>query len=202
MCDAYLVGTLAYLREVKRSPAQSDWDKLLQDLNFDKTDWNFQQNVVTGSRWVDKSKSLAFAVFQFIFSKAALPPKVNDIWDYLSGDQISLSVEFKELNSSGNPVKKNMKTETYSRGDKKSFPMDGRKYFKVISQSVNAKHIEIFDSKSAATEPIKFNIGGEKLQPPKVDPKNKSQDPLGLTIRCILYGGNTEEIKLTLNNWI
>ena len=156
---------------------------------------------MVSSRWVDISKTLAAVVFHEIFSKASLPSKVTDIWDYLSGDQMFIEVEFKEVNSSGNAIKKNMKSEKYARADKKTVPMGGRKYFRAVKSSFNAKHIEIFDEKSSPSDPIKFNIGGEYLRPPKVDPANTSQDPLTLTIRGVLYGGNIEVIQLLLKDW-
>lgn len=201
MVDAFLVGTLAYLRNVKSSPTEVDWDQLLKDLNFKTTDWNFQQYVNSSSRWVDKSKALAFDVFAKIFGDASLPQNVGNVWDYLSGDQLFLEMEFRHVNINGNAIKKNALAAKYGRGDKKTVAMDGRKYFKVSSRSINAKHIELFDDKSSPSDPIIFKASGEYMRLPKIDPRQPSQDPLVLIIKCTLYGGNEERITISLAGW-
>lgn len=201
MCDAFLVGLFSLLREHNGNPSEGDWDTVLKALNFDKTDWNFQKHVVSTTRWVDKSKILAFDVFASIFAKGSLPSGVTDIWDFLSGDQLFLEMEFKHLNVKGNAIKKGISTAKYGRGDKKTVPMDKRKYFRVIDRSTNARHIEIFDEKSSPANPEKFKTTGEYLRPPKVDPSKASQDPLMLTIKCVLYGGNEERITISLADW-
>lgn len=201
MIDAFLVGALTYLRTLNGKPLEADWDQLLKTLNFHLTDWNFQQHVNTSSRWVDKSKVLAFDVFAWIFSNASLPLKVTDIWDFLSGDQLFINMEYKHINSSGNAIKNNSYKEQYWRGDKKTVPMDKRKYFKVLDRSINAKHIELFDEKSSPADPVTFKASGEYLRLPKVDPAKLSQDPLVLKIKCTLYGGNEEQIEIKLAGW-
>jgi hypothetical protein len=202
MIDAFLVGVLVYLRGYDGSPPEADWQALLKKLNFHLTDWNFQQHVISNSRWVDKSKALAFDVFSYIFEEAKLPANVSNIWDYLSGDQLFINLEFKHTNAAGKVIKRDPKSEIYKRADKKTFAMAGRKYFRVASLSKNAKHIELFDNKSSPVDPVKFKTTGEYMRPPKIDPSNKSQDPLVLTIRCTLYGGIEERITVTLAGWI
>ena len=71
--------------------------------------------------------------------------------------------------------------------------MAGRKYFRLSDRSTNAKHLEIIDEKSSPSDPTKFKISGEYLKMPKVDPSNPSQDPLELTLKCFLYGGQEED---------
>jgi hypothetical protein len=163
MCDAYLVGILSFLRKVNTNPSEVDWDLLLKKLNFHQTDWNFQQHVNPNSRWVDKSKNLAFDVFSQIFSDSSLPANVSNVWDYLSGDQMSIEIEFKHVNAKGNAIKKDRISQKYGRGDKKTVPMDKRRFFKIWSRSVNAKHVEIYDEKSSPSDPVKFKTTGEYL---------------------------------------
>lgn len=201
MCDAFLLGALTYLRNGKHSPDESDWKKLLEDLKFHETDWNFHQHVDPQIRWVEKSKKLAFAVFNEIFKIGKLPENVNDVWDYLSGDRLELTFEFKFLNDNNKPKKADMKSETYGRGDKKSFTMDGRKFFRISKKSTNAQHIEIVDGKSNPASPVKFSTKGESLLPPKVKSDEPTQQTLMLTITCTLYGGNTGSITLSLKDW-
>lgn len=199
--DSFLIGVLVYLRNVSKSPSLAGWTSLLKSLNFHQTDWNFQQHVLSSARWVDKSKVLAIDVFTHIFEQAKLPPNVNDLWDYLSGDQLNIKLEFRAVNAAGNAIKKNLQTAEYKRADKKTFAMGQKKYFKVVETSKNAKHLELFDDKSSPVDPIKFKTSGEYLKLPKVDPANKNQDPLVLTIRCTLYGGIEERITVTLAGW-
>lgn len=201
MCDAFLVGVLTYLRRQKKDPDETDWGNLLESLSFHTTDWNFQQHVISSSRWVDKSKVLALDVFSNVFEKASLPENVNDIWDYLSGDQLFVELEFKHLNANDNAIQRDMNKVKFGRGDKKTVPMHGRRYFKVSHRSPNAKHIEIVDEKSSPSDPITFKMSGEYLRPPKVHLDNASQDPLTLTIKCILYGGIEEKITISLAGW-
>ena len=201
MIDAFLVGALTYLRVATTTPSKADWDNLLSKLHFGATDWNFQQHVISTSRWVDKSKALALDVFSQIFLEQQLPSKVNDIWDYLSGDQLTIEMEFKHVNSSGKAIKKNRHVQTFGRGDKKTVAMDGRSYFKVSKKSTNAKHIELVDEKSSPANPITFKATGEFTRLPKIDPKNKSQSPLVITIKCMVYGGLEEKITVNLAGW-
>ncbi len=201
MCDAYLVGVLAFLRKKMANPTENDWESLLGILRFKGTDWNFHQFVVINSRWVDKSKTLAFDVFNSVFEVGKLPDNVSNIYDYLSGDQLYIDVEFKHLSPNENPIKRDSKSVRFGRGDKKTVPMDKRRYFKVVGRSVNAKHLVIIDEKSSPADPISFRATGEKLCPPKVKYDDKSQDPLSLTIKCILYGGAEESISIKLAGW-
>jgi hypothetical protein len=201
MLDAFIVGTLTYLRTVLTTPTELDWRNLLTKLNFPLTDWNFQQHVVSASRWVDKSKALALDVFASVFAQQMLPKKVTNLWDYLSGDQLFLEMEFKHLNGDGRPMIKDAQTAVFGRGDKKTVPMSGRKYFRVIKRSVNAKHLELFDEKSSPSDAIEFRAGGEYMRPPKVDPAKASQDPLIISIKCTLYGGIEEKITISLAGW-
>jgi hypothetical protein len=201
MIDAFLVGALTYLRVAPATPSKADWDNLLKTLHFDLTNWNFQQHVISSSRWVDKSKSLALDVFSQIFRDQQLPSRVNDVWDYLSGDQLTLEMEFKHVNSSGKAIKKGRHVQTFGRGDKKTVAMDGRSYFKVLTKSINAKHIELVDEKSSPANPITFKATGEYTRPPKIDLKNKSQSPLVITVKCTVYGGLEEKITVSLAGW-
>jgi len=201
MCDAYLVGIFSFIRNKNGNPTEGDWDNLLKALRFNQTDWNFQQHVVASSRWVDKSKALALDVFSLVFANSTLPANVSDIWDYLNGDQMFVEFEFKHLNNRGNAIKRNSISAKFGRGDKKTVPMDKRKYFKVCARSINAKHIDIVDEKSSPSDPIKFKITGEYLKLPKVDLSKPSQDPLTLTIKCSLYGGTEERITISLTDW-
>lgn len=201
MCDAFLVGVFSYLNNVSNNPSENDWETLLTDLNFHVTDWNFNQHIVPNTRWVDKSKKLAIDVFRTIFKDNSLPTNVTDIWDYLSGDQLTIKMEFKRINNNDQPIKQDQYTVELSRGTKKTIQMDGRKYFKITNKSPNAKHIEIFDEKSSPSYPIKFKSNGEILIPPLVDPSNPSQNPLNITIKFTLYGGIEEKITVTLVDW-
>jgi hypothetical protein len=201
MIDAFLVGVLTHLRNTKGKRSEAEWDDLLKKLKFHLTDCNFQKHIIKTSRWVDKSKALALDVFAKVFRDQSLPPNVANIWDYLSGDQLFIKIEFKHLNSKGNAIKKNSLTATYGRGDKKTAPMEGRKYFRVCEKSVNAKHLELIDEKSSPSDSITFKPSGEYLRLPKVDPNKASQDPLTLTIKCTLYGGIEERITVSLAGW-
>ncbi len=201
MIDAYVCGALTFLRECNANPTSADWKSLFNKLNFGQTDWNFQQHVISSTRWVEKSKTLAKDVFEYSFQNQALPAGVSNIWDYLSGDQLEVVMEFKHLNGNKKAIKKGIHDETLMRGTKKTIPMAGRKYFRVKSRSTNARHLEIFDAKSSAADPIRFKSSGEYLLPPKVYPNKASQDPLILTLKIIVYGGNEESITVSLSNW-
>lgn len=201
ICDAFLIGVLTYLLKQKRNPTEADWDSLLKLLAFPITDWNFYQHVNHTQKWVPKSQKLAFSVFKEIFGNASLPSGVSNIWDYLSGDQLEISLVYKHLNTSNNPIKKNSLLATYGRGQRKTVPMAKRKYFKVYDRSVNAQNIEIFDNNSNPGSPTKFKWTGEKLIKPRVDSSLTSQNPLVLQIKITLYGGNADTIILTLSNY-
>ena len=201
MCNAYLVGVLAYLREVNKEPNDNDWKNLLKNLNFHQTDWDFQKHVHQGTGWDAKSGTLALDVFSEIFTLEKLPTGVSDIWNYLSGDEMFVELEFKNIDEAGNAVNTSSKKLKFLRGAKKTVPMAGRKYFRLSDRSTNAKHLEIIDEKSSPSDPTKFKISGEYLKMPKVDLSNPSQDPLELTIKCFLYGGQEEKITITLSGW-
>jgi hypothetical protein len=201
MCDAFLVGVLSFLRKQNMNPNKPEWVALLKKLNFHQTDWDFQQHVISSSRWVEKSKSLASDVFSNVFANATLPDGVNDIWDYLSGDKMFVELEFKHVNSNGKAVQRDRHVAKFGRGDKKTVPMHSRKYFRVCDRSVNAKHIEIVDEKSSPSAPIIFKTTGEHMREPKVRETNATQDPLVLTIKCTLYGGVEERLTISLASW-
>ncbi|GLS89937.1 hypothetical protein GCM10007916_10040 [Psychromonas marina] len=201
MCDAFIVGVLSYLANRNSAPDSDEWEDLLLSLNFNTTDWNFSQYVKKGTRWVEKSKKLAIGVFKSIFEQGSLPAKVYDIWDYLSGDQLFIEIESKHINQNGKAIQKNSSTTRVERGAKKTIPMASRKYFKITKKSLSAMHFVIVDSKSSVADAIKFKPTGEYLKLPKVDLNKPSQDPLCLTIKFTLYGGNEEEINITLRDW-
>lgn len=198
MCDAYLIGILTHLLQCDSLPNREDWDDLLRDLQFDKTDWNFQQHVKKSSRWVDKSKKLAFDIFIEIFSQGSLPHGVNNIWDYLSGDQLKLELEFKNLNDQGRPIKKDVSKVSLQRGSKKTIPMETRRYFKVCSRSKNAKHIEVFDERGNQAYPMTYKASGQVIEP---DNSGDSLESIGIIFKVTLYGGAEESINITLSSW-
>lgn len=205
MIDAFMVGVLTYLRTKNNSPSAKDWQALLTALAFPQTDWNFQQHVKSTARWSDKSGELAASVFEHVFGTGHLPANVNTLWDYLNGDQLSVKLEFRYV-----PNKNCSKVDSDSIelgiGARKTIPMNGRKWFRVMpgtgkGRSLNAKHLEIIDGLSSPSRPIKFKDTGEYLRPPKVDPANANHKPLHLEIKCFLYGGNEQIITCILSGW-
>lgn len=198
MCDAFIVGVLAHLNEFGDLD-KVEWGNLLSKLNFQHVDWNFQQYVIKSTRWVDKSKKLALAVFEDIFRKGKLPTGVNNIWDYLAGDQLKIELTFKELNADGRPINAGSYKEELTRGSKKSIAMGTRRHFRVSSKSMNAKHIEIFDDRGNAAHPIKYKPAGSFLKPEQVS--NSNFEAFSITFKVTLYGGNEDSIKINLASW-
>ena len=131
-----------------------------------------------------------------------LPKNVSNLWDFLTGDELFVEIEFRQVNTNGNAVKKDSLSQVFYKGAKKTVPVDKRKYFKIGSRSTNAKHIEITDEKSSPASPIKLKTSGEYLKLPKVDSTNANQIPLALTLVVTLYGGMEERISVHVSDWV
>ena len=199
MCDAFLTGVFSHLLNKNKAATRQDWDSLLATLNFLGTDWNFHQHVDQNKKWVPKSKQLAIAVFKQAFEDGTLPNKSLNLWDILSGDNLSIELQFKSLRNE-TIVRSSELSHTVTLGSVKTLPIGRRKYMRVINPTINAKHIKIFGATDVKRD-SPFSDRGFKFLPPNFDSTDPVQRKIEFEIEFTLYGGQTHSTKIVIQDW-
>jgi hypothetical protein len=197
MTDAFFVGLFTYLLRHDGLSSINDYITLFNSLNFQLSDWNFNQWIISlsGGSNQSNSKSIVFKFFEQIFSNIKLPEKVDAIDDFIRGNLASITITYWTLLQNGKPNPTTALTKEYVGGSKRSESINPRTYLKITFKTLNIGKVEVFDKQSPSYNPRIFNLQkGEDIS--TFTPANNN--PLELRIKLFHYGGLESQIDLTL----
>lgn len=197
MTDSFFVGILTYLLNHQSLTSVNDYITLFNSLNFQTSDWNFNQWIrsLSGGSNQNNSKAIVFKFFEKVFGDTQLPPNVNALDDFLRGNLASVTITYYALRQNGRPDPTTALVRDYIRGTITSETIHPRVFVKITSKTMNIGRIEVFDKRSPSYNPRTFNlISGVDIS--SLTPSNSN--PLELKIKLFHYGGLESEIDLTL----
>jgi hypothetical protein len=197
LTDAFFVGIFTYLLKHQTPSSVNDYVILFNSLNFQLSDWNFNQWILSLSGGSNQSNSrvIAFTFFEKIFTDLQLPANINSIDDFLKGNLASITITFSSLKQNGRPDPSTALVRNYLRGSNQSETILPRVHIKITSKTFNIGKIEAYDVQSLGYNPKTFNLlRGENIA--STNPPNNN--PLGLKIKLFHYGGLESLIDLTL----
>jgi hypothetical protein len=199
--DGFISGICSYLLT---NGIPNNWIDVLQDLEFDNTDWDVSTWVnSTGGRAGSISKKLAFECFEKVFSDATLPDDVSSICDYLKGKGSYLQIDYKLIDSEGQLINRRNSNQTQkfllAEGVEKStlsLPKETR-WIKISSPCTNVGPLEISRLGHKFVEEYQFP--SFKRGKDFVDEELRSlKNSVTLEIKADLYGDNSSRKQLTI----
>jgi hypothetical protein len=198
--DGFIAGVCSYMYEYGK-PAR--WTKVLNDLNFQNTDWDITSWVdSTGGTAGTTSKRIAFNCFEEIFEAASLPDGVETICTYLQGQNAALDVEFQSVDDSGTLIKNSKQTKSVELVSgvarlQVKVPKETR-YIKITSKCNNIGAVTL----SRADKPFDSNYNFQSFKKGKefkVAEIKSFKNKLQLNVKVDLYGNNSSEKTLVIS---
>lgn len=195
MQDAFIVGVLNFL---VHNGTPSDWQDVLEDLNFDDTPWNFQSWISgLGGRAATTSKNIARNVFSETFRNRSLPENTSNLADYLRGDGAWIELEFSFLTDAGQASTVDRESFRLSAGSRTSTSVDARRHISISERSTNIGKVEVLDrTLTDRGMPIQYDIHQKSGY--MVLNKNDHKNPLQLLINFHHYGDNRNDAEIDI----
>ncbi len=130
MQDGFLAGVLARLAA---SGPPTSWTDVLRRLNFVETDWNFNEWASTrGGNAGNTSRRLAETVLPLVMRSGRLPEGIDNLADYLKGNNCEVAVLCRRLNAKGRAIKAGELAINLTRGNKITRDIGDRVHVKVV----------------------------------------------------------------------
>ena len=197
--DGFIAGVCAFLLA---NGKPRNWAEVLNDLNFQNTDWDVSGWVYSTSGSAGTiSKRVAFNCFEDVFRNGELPDGVETLTEYLQGKGSVLNIEYRLVDGDEQPIRNSgdvIKIELSGgiRNVTSNIPSNAR-WIKITSPCINAGPVAI----SLKEEPFNQNYNfsafrkGKLFAIPEIGPKKK----ITLNIKVDFYGDVAIEKELTIN---
>lgn len=191
MQEAFLIGILA---RISVHGPTSDYASVLQNLNFQNTNWDFSWVRSLSGPANTASKKIARAIFEEVMPSGKLPANSTNLADYFKGNGASVQLVCSKLTPAGRPAQKNRLIYTALRGSTGSQPTATHPHVKIGDKTNNVGEAQVLQA-HAVGKPKRYKEiekSGLVLQEPY--PK-----PLDLVIDMQHYGDNFSQAEVELN---
>jgi hypothetical protein len=189
MEDALLIGFLERLR----GDGHPDWPRLLDDLGFSTTDWDFSSWALTrGGTEGNTSRTVAEAAFREAFASGHVPTGTSDLATYMQGDEARIVLVASAVSPIGRPLKAGRRTEAYPVSGKKNFNLGALSHVRLdrAHTTSNIGRLDVVDVARPLDRVVTIRKLGAGM--------SVSAGQHEWEVRADHYGGQTSSVRIVI----